>query len=153
MALLINMKWKWCESIGCWTHYVTLSFDFGGQIFNQLYFRNGQIDWHGWKGCWTYYVTMNYDLDFWFSRWNSEIAVSQGWEGQLTWNERDVSQWDVGPNVFYLAHDFDLGFSRSYSQEYEGQLTQNKGDKSRWDVETNVWPWTFDLAHDVDLGL
>ena len=43
-------------------------------------------------GCYTYFVTLNYDLDLGFSRSNFENAVSQEWEGQLTWNQRDVSQ-------------------------------------------------------------
>ena len=46
-------------------------------------------------GCYTYYVAFNYDLDLGFSRWNFENAVSQEWEGPLTWNERDVSQYNV----------------------------------------------------------
>ena len=45
--------------------------------------------------CWTHVVTLNfdltYDLDLGFSRSNFE-NVSEVWEGQLTWNQRDVSQ-------------------------------------------------------------
>ena len=43
-------------------------------------------------GCYTYFVTLSYDLDLGFLRSNFENAVSQEWEGQLTWNQRDVSQ-------------------------------------------------------------
>ena len=48
-------------------------------------------DWHGIKGCelkgsHTHSVTLNLDLiALGFSRSNFEIAVSQEWEGQLTW--------------------------------------------------------------------
>ena len=45
--------------------------------------------------CWICYVILKFDLTheldlrFWSSVF--EIAVSQEWEGQLTWSERDVS--------------------------------------------------------------
>ena len=32
-----------------------------------------------------------HDLDLGVSRSESEIALSQGWDGQLTWNKKDVS--------------------------------------------------------------
>ena len=53
---------KGCESIECWTHVVT---------FN---------------------VHLTHDLDLGFSRSNFEKVVSQEWDGQLTWDERDVSR-------------------------------------------------------------
>ena len=43
-------------------------------------------------GCCTYFVPLSYDLHLGFSRSNFENAVSQEWEGQWTWNERDVSR-------------------------------------------------------------
>ena len=43
-------------------------------------------------GCYTYFVTLSYDLDLRFSRSNFKNAVSREWEGQLTWNQRDVSR-------------------------------------------------------------
>ena len=42
-------------------------------------------------------MTLSYDLDLGFSRSKFENAVSQEWEGQLTWNQRDVSRLNVGP--------------------------------------------------------
>ena len=62
MALPIDMERKGCESIGCYTHFVTFNFD------------------------------LNHDLDLRFSRSNFEKVVSQEWDGRLTWNERDVSR-------------------------------------------------------------
>ena len=62
MGWPIDMESKGYESIECWTHVVT---------FN---------------------VHLTYDLDLGFSRSNFENAVSQEWEGRLTWNERDVSR-------------------------------------------------------------
>ena len=52
----IDMEWKGCESIGCYTHFVTSNFD------------------------------LNHDLDLGFSRSNFEKIVSQEWDGRLTWN-------------------------------------------------------------------
>ena len=40
------------------------------------------------------------NLDLGFSRSNFENAVSQEWKGRLTWNERDVSRWDVTPTLW-----------------------------------------------------
>ena len=63
MGWQIDMERKGCEMmIGCYTHFVT---------FN---------------------VHLTHDLDPWFSRSNFENAVSQEWEGRLTWNEMDVNR-------------------------------------------------------------
>ena len=62
MGRLIDMEWKGCKSTKCWAHVVTFNFD------------------------------LTYDLDLEFSMSNFEIAVSQEWEGQSTWNERDMSR-------------------------------------------------------------
>ena len=56
MGCPIDMEWKGCESIGCYTHFVT---------FN---------------------VPLTHDLDLGFSRSNFEEVVSQEWDGRLTWN-------------------------------------------------------------------
>ena len=58
----IDMERKGCESIGCYTHFVTFNF------------------------------YLNHDLDLGFSRSNFENALSQEWEVRLTWNERDVNR-------------------------------------------------------------
>ena len=57
-----DMERKGCESTECRPHVVTFNFD------------------------------LTHDLDLEFSTSNFEIAVSQEWEGRLTWNERDVSR-------------------------------------------------------------
>ena len=44
----IDMERKGCESIGCYTHFVTFNF----QILKKLYLRNGMADWHGMKEIW-----------------------------------------------------------------------------------------------------
>ena len=52
----IKMERKGYESIGCYTYYVTLSYDldhrFSRSNFEKLYLRNGRADWHGAKGMW-----------------------------------------------------------------------------------------------------
>ena len=58
----IDMERKGCESIGCYTHIVTLNCD------------------------------LTHDLDPWFSRSNFENVVTQQWDARLTWNERDVGR-------------------------------------------------------------
>ena len=61
------MERKGCESIECYIHFVTFNF------------------------------YLNRDRDLGFSRSNFEKVVSQKWHGPLTWNERGVSRWNVGP--------------------------------------------------------
>ena len=116
MGWPIDMEWKGCESIGCYTHFVTLNVHFTHDLdlrFSRSNFENavsqewgggggggGQIDMER-KGfesteCWTHVVTFNvhlfHDLDLGFSRSNYEKVISQEWDGRLTWNERDVSR-------------------------------------------------------------
>ena len=57
---LIDVKCKIGKSVGYWADYVILSFDH------------------------------THNLGLGFSRSKFEIAFSQEWEGQLTWNERNV---------------------------------------------------------------
>ena len=58
---LIDVKWKGSELIRYWADYVTLPFDH------------------------------THDLDLEVSRSESEIALSQKWDGRSTWNKKDVS--------------------------------------------------------------
>ena len=60
---LIDLKWKWSELIWYWADCMTLPFDH----------------------------THDLDLGVEISRSESEIALSQEWDGRLTWNEKDVS--------------------------------------------------------------
>ena len=56
----IDMERKACESIGCYTHFVTFNFDlnhdldlgFSRSNFEKSYLRNGMVDWHEMKGMW-----------------------------------------------------------------------------------------------------
>ena len=65
--------------------------------------------------CCSYNVTLSHDFDLGISRSNCGIAVSQNWEGWLTWNERYES---IGCSTHYvtltsnITHDLGLWFSR-----------------------------------------
>ena len=111
MGWSIDMGWKWCESIECWTHVVTFNFP------------------------------LTHDLGLRFSRSDFKKVLSYEWDGRLTWNRRDVSRLNCWTHVVtfnvHLFHDLDLAFSRSnfekivVSQEWDGRLTWNERDVSR----------------------
>ena len=107
MGCPIDMEWKGCESTECWTHVMTFNFDLTYDLDLEFSTSNfeiavsrpgmaGPIDMErkGYESivCYTYFVTLSYDLDLGFSRSNFKNAVSQEWEGRLTWNQRDVSR-------------------------------------------------------------
>ena len=102
MGVPINMERKGYESIWCYTYCVTLSYDLDIGIFKVKFWNNcipgmgGPInaEQKGYEsiGCYAYFVILSYGLDLGFSRSNFENAISQEWEGRLTWNERDVSR-------------------------------------------------------------
>ena len=114
--------------------------------------REWEGDWHGMKVMWVVKILnpplrdlelRSWSWTFKAKLWN--IAVSQECEGQLTWNERDVSQQVVGPTKWpwplTLPHDLGLGFSRlnfqiAISQEWEGQFTSKERNVGL------IWCWT-----------
>ena len=106
----IDVKRKGSASVGYWAQYVTLTFDLTHDLDHSCFkvkFQNssfsgivGLIDvkwkqselWY-WADCMTLPFDHNHDLDLGveISRSQSEIALSQEWDGRLTWNEKDVS--------------------------------------------------------------
>ena len=121
----IDMELKECESIECWTHAVT---------FN---------------------VHLTHELDLGFSRSNFENALFQELEGQLTWNEKDVSQYDVTPtlwlstltSIMTLTLNFQSQILKKSHQEWDGRLTWNQRDVSRcW---THVVTFNITLTRDL----
>ena len=90
MGWQIDMEQKACESIYYWTHVVT---------FN---------------------VCLTHDLDLGFSRSKPENAVSQEWDGWLTWNERDVSRKNVGPMVWLSTFTSTM----TLTLDFQGQIFQ-----------------------------
>ena len=107
----IDVKRKGSASVGYWVQYVTLTFDLTHDLdlgCFKVTFRNSSISgivglidvkwkrseliWY-WADCMTLPFDHTHDLDpgVEISKLESEIALSQEWEGQLTWNEKDVS--------------------------------------------------------------
>ena len=107
----IDVKRKGSASVGYWVQYVTLTFDLTHDLDLGCFtvkFRNSSISgivglidvkwkrseliWY-WADCMTLPFDHTHDLDpgVEISRSESEIALSQEWDGRLTWNEKDVS--------------------------------------------------------------
>ena len=122
MGCPIDMEQKGCESTECWTHVVTFNSDH------------------------------THELDLEFSTSDFEIAVSQEWEGRLTWNERDMSRYTY---FVTLSYDRDLGFSRSnFENTVRNERAVWHGTKGLWverildshydfELWPHPWPWTW----------
>ena len=107
----IDVKWKGSALVGYWVQYVTLTFDLTHDLdlgSFKVKFRNSSISgivglvdvkWKGseliwyWANCMTLPFDHTHDLDLGVEiLWSeSEIGLSQEWDGWLTWNEKDVS--------------------------------------------------------------
>ena len=99
----INMEWKGYEAIGCYTYYVTLSYDFDLWILKVKFQKSFIIGIRGWIdikgcesiGCWTQVVSLNFylthDLDLGFSRsnFNSHI-LGMGSSIDLEWKRCEL---------------------------------------------------------------
>ena len=146
---------------------MTFTLDFQGQILKKLYLRNGwPIDMKrkGWEsiGCYTHFVTFDvhftHDLDLGFSRSNFENAVSQEWEGRLTWNERDLRRQNVGPMLWLSM----FTSSMTLTLDFQGQILKKsylRNGMADWHGTKGMWVdrmldshCDFDLTHDLDLG-
>ena len=111
----IDVKRKGSASIGYRVHYVTLTFDLthdldhgcfkikfrsssisGIVCLSDVKWKRGELIWY-WADCMTlpfdhtHDHTHDLDLGVEISRSESEIALSQEWDGWLTWNETDTS--------------------------------------------------------------
>ena len=108
---LFDVKRKGSASVGYWAQYVNLTFDlthdldlgcfkvkFRNSSFSGIVglidvkWKRGELMWY-WADCMTLPFDHTHDLDLGveISRSESEIALSQEWDGRLTWNEKDVS--------------------------------------------------------------
>ena len=125
----------WCEkkvstSVGYWVYYMTLTFELTHDLdlgFFKVKFRNtfilgivGVID-VKWKGtelirycanCMTLPFDHTHDLDLQVSRSVFGIALSQEWDGWLTWKERDESS----------IHDDDIDFCSTMRVGWMNQI-------------------------------
>ena len=107
----IDVKRKGSASVGYWVQYVTLTFglthDLDLGCFKVKYrnspisgivglidvkWKRGELIWY-WADCMTLPFDHTHDLDLGveISRSESEITLSQDWDGRLTWKEKDVS--------------------------------------------------------------
>ena len=107
----IDVKRKGSASVGYWVQYVTLTFDLTHDLdlgCFKVTFRNSSISgivvlidvkwkrseliWY-WADCTnlSFDHTNDFDLGVEISGSESEVALSQEWDGWLTWNEEDVS--------------------------------------------------------------
>ena len=89
MEWWIDIKRKGCELKGCWTHYVTLTFD------------------------------LTHDHDLIISRSNCILAISQEWEGRSTWNEWNVSRIWWWAHYATLNFDLKQGWGEYQIYEYK----------------------------------
>ena len=199
----IDMERKGCESIGCYTHFVTvnvplthdLDLGFSRSNFEKVVSQewDGRLTWtkgmwvdrvlhllcdfqcppHPWPwpwifkvkfwkccisgmegpidmeqkrsesiGCYTHFVTFNipltHDLDLGFSRSNFENAVSQEWEGRLTWNERDLSRQNVGPMLWLSM----FTSSMTLTLDFQGQIMKKsylRNGMADWHGTKGMW--------------
>ena len=110
MADPMNAKRKGSASVGYCVWYGTLTFDLTHDLdlgCFKVKFRNScisgivgltDVKWNGgeligyWADCMTLPFDHTHDLDLGVSRSESEIALSQEWDGRFTWNEKDVSR-------------------------------------------------------------
>ena len=106
-----GMVGKGSASVGYWVQYLTLTFDlthdldlgcfkvkFQNSSFSGIVglvdvkWKRGELIWY-----WADYMTLPFDhthdldLGVEISRSESEMALSQDWDGWLTWNDKDVS--------------------------------------------------------------
>ena len=107
----INLKRKGSASVGYWIQYVTLNFDLNHDLDLECFkvkfwkssisgivglidvkWKRSELIWY-WANCMTLSFDHTHDIDpgVEISRSESEIALSQEWDGWLIWNEKDVS--------------------------------------------------------------
>ena len=87
----VDRKSDWLWTL---TSPMTLNLDFKGQIFKKMCLGNGRVDWNGTERMWVdRMLDPLYDLELWpwpcifkVQFWN--IAISQEWDGRLTWSKR-----------------------------------------------------------------
>ena len=138
----IDMEQKRCESIGCYTHFVTfniplthdLDLGFSRSNFENVYLRNGRADWHGTKAMWIDRMLhplcdcqhsphpWPWPWIFKVKIWKSRIS-GMGWPIDMEWKGcESIGCYThfVTLNV-HFTHDLDLRFSRS---NFENAVSQ-----------------------------
>ena len=125
----IDMEQKGCESIGCYTHFVTSNFDLNSLIFKIKFWksciRNGMADSHGTKGMWVDRMLdpccdLQHSPHPWPWPWIFKVKVWKcyisGMAGPIDMERKGCES--IGCYIhfvtfnFDLNHDLDLGFSK-----------------------------------------
>ena len=128
-----------------------------------LYLRNGRADWHKLEGMSVDRVLDPHcDIELWprpwVSRSNFEKVVTQEWDARLTWNERDVSQLNIGPMLRLSTLTSPMTLTSNFQRQILKLLYPRNGRADRhgmkgiWvdgvlcpicDLELWPWPWIF----------
>ena len=135
----IDMEWKFYESIGCWTHYVTLNygltlgFDLG---FLRLISLNNHIS-RMWElidmerkvcesiGCCTHCLTLNFDYTHWHGIFGFKFSFRNIFTSgmdcpfDLKWNEYKLIAWCL---LYVLP--WSLALSMTSILEFQGEILQ-----------------------------
>ena len=143
----IDMEWKGCESIGCWTHYVILTFnlthDFGLRFsrlnFQIAIFRNGRINWPGMKGmwliwCWTHYASL--DLQYGLARRLRLRLLYRDWS--LPSHPHNGTVWNPGLGYSYsvlVLAVLEYWISCTRTREFQSHSTRTRGQVLRYSYE------------------
>ena len=138
----IDVKQKGSASVGYWAQYVTLAFDlthdldlgcfkvkFRNSSFSGIVglinvkWKRSELIWY-WADCMTLPFDHTHDLDLGveISMSESERALSQEWDGRLTWNEKGVSYRNWYQDWGHCGVTNDLGSS----PQPEGEALANK---------------------------
>ena len=94
--LVCAIKWEpligSLQNLGCFKVKFRYSSISGIVALIDVKWKRSELIWY-WADCMTFPFDHTHDLDpgVEISRSKSEIALSQEWDGQLTWNEKDVS--------------------------------------------------------------
>ena len=126
--------------------HLTLTLDFQGHILKMLYL-NGRADWHGTKGMWVdgmlhplcdfsaFPSPMTLTLDF---RGQILKKSYQEWDGRLTWNQRDVSRYNVGPMLWLSMSTSPM----TLTLDFEGQILKMlylRNGRADWLGTKGMW--------------
>ena len=117
----IYMEQKRCESIGCWTRYVTMSYDldlgFSRSSIKKLYPWSGMAEWHEKKGCEVIGSQINFELCpwpwpwiLWYKFWKS---CTSGMGVSIDMEQKGYESIRCLTHYMILSYDLDLRFSRS----------------------------------------
>ena len=135
-----------------------------------LYLRNGRVDWHGTKGMWVDRMLHPLcDFQLWPQPWpwpwifkvKFWKVISQEWGGRLTWDERDVSRWNVKPMLWLSTFPSPMTLTLDFQGQFWKSLIlwmgwpidiERKGCESI-ECWTHVVTFNVHLFHDPDLGL